>query len=609
MAGKIPQPFIDELLDRTDIVELIDSRVKLKKAGKNYTACCPFHEEKTPSFTVSPDKQFYYCFGCGAAGNALGFLMEYEHQAFPEAVESLAQQQGLEVPREQGNFEDNRQRQDLYTILDKANAYYQEQLRSHRQAEQAQQYLQQRGLTSQVAHQFGIGFAPDGWDNLMSYLGRDDLSLRQLVETGMVIHKPEEQKTYDRFRHRIMFPIRDVRGRVIAFGGRVLGDEKPKYLNSPETEVFHKGRELYGLYEANKANRHLDRLVVVEGYMDVVMLARHGVEYAAATLGTAAGAAHLEKAFRYTKEVVFCFDGDDAGRRAAERALEASLGVLTEGRQVRFMFLPEGEDPDSLVNAQGKEDFESRVQAALPLSEYLFDCYGHDLNLEQAEGRSLLVSRIAPLVARVPEGNFKDQLARLLATQSRSEQSAITDLVVDSTPPEVAPAREHRQPEAGDEAVVTALPQEHPRSGPQRFTLAEEATSLLLQNPDLVGSCAVLDELEGSLQVDLQQLKELVALLQQRQSASLNKIMGAWYGLHGKEGGDQLYRLAAKEQLIAPEQCKDEFEDILTRLVEREQREKPLDVLIEKARNGTITEAEKQQMKQLLQRQSASPDQ
>ena len=351
MAGRIPQKFLDDLLDRVDIVEVVDRRVKLKKTGKNYSARCPFHEEKTPSFSVNPDKQFYYCFGCGAGGNALGFVMDYENVDFLQAVETLAGSLGLEIPREQargGNAQPNRDEgsKTLYAMLEAAAQYYQKQLRTHPQARRAVDYLKQRGLTGHIAKRFDLGFAPPGWDNLLQALGTDDAQRKLLMDAGMLVQN-EAGRTYDRFRDRVIFPIRDQRGRIIAFGGRVLGDDKPKYLNSPETSVFSKGRELYGLYQARQANRKLERVLVVEGYMDVIALAQHDITQASATLGTATSQTHLERLYRLTPEVVFCFDGDAAGRKAALRALEATLPCMEDGRQARFLFLDEGEDPDT----------------------------------------------------------------------------------------------------------------------------------------------------------------------------------------------------------------------------------------------------------------------
>lgn len=446
MAGMIPQSFIDNLLDRVDIVEVVDHRVKLKKTGKNYSACCPFHEEKTPSFTVSPDKQFYYCFGCGASGNALGFIMDYERLSFPESVEQLARVAGLEVPREvqtEAQAKREEEKRSIYTLLEKADEFYQAQLRQHPSKHMAINYLKGRGLDGKIAKEYGVGFAPPGWDNLLKALASNDEDKHLLIEGGMLIHHADEKKIYDRFRHRIMFPIRDTRGRVIGFGGRVLGDDKPKYLNSPETPVFHKGQELYGLYEARQAYRDLPRLLVVEGYMDVVSLAQFGIRYGVATLGTACGEDHLERAFKYTNEVVFCFDGDKAGRAAAHRALESSLASMKDGRLVKFLFLPEGEDPDTLVRQIGPEKFEHMIDLAVPLEDYLFDAVAEGINIRTMEGRASFSRRAAPFLERLPKGVFRELMFENLATRTGLSRSILQELV---TAPAQLPSPEPSKP-------------------------------------------------------------------------------------------------------------------------------------------------------------------
>jgi len=368
MAGRIPQSFIDEVLNRTDIVEVIDTRVPLKKAGREFKACCPFHTEKTPSFTVSQVKQFYHCFGCGEHGTAITFLMDYEHMEFVEAIEELARRAGLEVPRETGTTHSQTPSTLLhYALLERVADYYQEQLRTHPQAGRAVEYLKQRGLTGEVAARFNIGFAPPGWENIAAALDADGTIHKQLLELGLTIERDTGGSAYDRFRDRIQFPIRDRRGRTIGFGGRVLDDSTPKYLNSPESPVFHKGQELYGLFEARKAVRKLERILVVEGYMDVVALAQFGINYAVATLGTATTHEHLERLFRTVPEVVFCFDGDRAGREAAWRALENTLPVLRDGREARFLFLPDEEDPGhSLLLQKSIKETPAGIAATVP---------------------------------------------------------------------------------------------------------------------------------------------------------------------------------------------------------------------------------------------------
>ena len=412
MAGRIPPQFIDELLARTDIVELVNGRVPLRKAGKDYQACCPFHDEKTPSFTVSRDKQFYHCFGCGAHGSAIGFLMEYGRMGFLDAVEELARHAGLELPREATEHQ-GPDLKPVYATLAEAAAIYRRQLREHPEAGRAIDYLKARGLTGEIAARFGLGFAPPGWDLLLRTLG-DGVSTRQrLAEAGLMVE--QDGKRYDRFRERIMFPIRDRRGRVIGFGGRVLGDQKPKYLNSPETPVFHKGRELYGLYEAQQASRQLARLLVVEGYMDVIALAQSGISYAVATLGTATTPDHLQRLLAAAPEVVFCFDGDRAGRDAAWKALETCLPLATGRQELRFLFLPDGEDPDTLVRKEGAAAFEGRVRTALPLSEFLFQHLSTQVDMDTIDGRVRLASLAEPLIGRVPQGLLREMLAARLA--------------------------------------------------------------------------------------------------------------------------------------------------------------------------------------------------
>ncbi|GKW02998.1 DNA primase [Pectobacterium carotovorum subsp. carotovorum] len=402
MAGRIPRVFINDLLARTDIVDLIDARVKLKKQGKNYHACCPFHHEKTPSFTVNGDKQFYHCFGCGAHGTAIDFLMNYDRLEFVETIEELATMHGLEVPYETGTGptkQEIHQRHNQYELMGHISSFYQQALR-HSVGVPALQYLQQRGLSAEVISHFAIGFAPSGWDNVLKRFGEGS-DRNVLNDVGMLVTN-DQGRTYDRFRERVMFPIRDKRGRVIAFGGRVLGNDTPKYLNSPETGIFHKGRQLYGLYEAQQSHKDLKRLLVVEGYMDVVALAQFGIDYAVASLGTSTTAEHIQLLFRATDQVVCCYDGDRAGREAAWRALETALPYLNDGRQLRFMFLPDGEDPDTLVRKEGKAAFEQRMVQALPLSQFLFETLQQQVDMSSADGRTKLGILAMPLIGQVP---------------------------------------------------------------------------------------------------------------------------------------------------------------------------------------------------------------
>ncbi|HUH31057.1 MAG TPA: DNA primase [Rhodanobacter sp.] len=434
MRGLIPDSFIDELLARVDIVDVIERRVPLKKAGKEWMACCPFHNERSPSFSVSPAKQFYHCFGCGAHGSAIKFLMEYDRLEFPDAVDELAQTVGLQVPRETSrNAAPREDKTDLYTLLDAAANWYAGEL-PHSAAAQA--YCAKRGLDAETIAHFRLGWAPGGYDGVIKALGHDARRMQLLTEAGMVASN-ERGSNYDRFRERLMFPILDRRGRVIAFGGRILQDKpphtdpqadppepavaaahSPKYLNSPETPLFHKGRELFALWQVKQANNHLPRIVVVEGYMDVIALHQAGLPIAVATLGTATTPEHTEVLFRAAPDVVFCFDGDRAGRAAAWKALDAALPRLRDGRQAYFLFLPDGEDPDSLVRKEGKAGFEQRIKAATPLSEYFFNELGHDVDTSSLDGRARLAERARPLLARLPDGAFRDLMGQELEKRS-----------------------------------------------------------------------------------------------------------------------------------------------------------------------------------------------
>ena len=414
MAGRIPQNFIDDLITRTDIVEVINSRVPLKRKGKEFSACCPFHNEKTPSFTVSEPKQFYYCFGCHAKGNAIGFLMEYEHLNYVEAIESLAADQHLDIPREQGSHVNQSQedKQPYYNILEEASALFQAQLKI---SERAVEYLKQRGLTGEVAKKFNIGYAPDGWGFLTDTLGTSSENLKALTKTGLIVTN-DNNKTYDRFRDRIIFPITDQRGRIIGFGGRILDQGEPKYLNSPENTVFHKGLELYGLYETKQALRQIDRILVVEGYMDVVALAQNGINYAVASLGTATTTEQIQKTFRATHEIVYCYDGDNAGKKAAWRALENTLSVIRDGMIAKFLFLPDKEDPDTMVRKEGKEAFENRIINASTLSDFLFDNLKNEYDISTNEGKAQLASNANALIKKMHNSFFKDLLIEELSS-------------------------------------------------------------------------------------------------------------------------------------------------------------------------------------------------
>jgi len=571
MAGRIPQAFIDDLLDRVDVVEVVGARLNLRKAGKNYTARCPFHDEKTPSFSVSPDKQFFYCFGCGAGGNAIGFVMDYDHLDFPAAIAQLASHAGLSLPAETVPDDVQSKRRDaLHAMLGRADRYYREQLRDHPAAPAAVTYLKQRGVSGQIARDFGIGLAPPGWDNLLNKLGGDDDSRALLKECGLLVEQAEEGRLYDRFRHRIMFPIRDTRGRTLGFGARVLGDDKPKYLNSPETNIFHKGRELYGLYEAQRQLRDNSSLVLVEGYMDVVALAQHGIVNAVATLGTAATAEHLGKAYRYTHEVVFCFDGDAAGRQAARRALETCLPLMKDGRSARFLFLPQGEDPDSLVRKIGAEKFRQLIDSAHPLSQFLFDISAEGLDLTTPDHCARLSQRVAPLLKRIPLGVFHQLMLQQLAERTGIEQRALTKLF-DPVHPEQIEGQEHSRPVRPMRGHHGQFPQTTQlRVRKMRLSPVQRLIALLVNQPAAVSAIADINSLKTLDLPDLELLLAVIELLRKHPDYSLNHILGYWRGVYGAREGERLASIAAVDLANASEStvalCHTEMNEIVQAL-------------------------------------------
>ena len=436
----IPESFIQELLHRVDIVDLIDSYVPLKKAGANYAACCPFHNEKTPSFTVSQTKQFYHCFGCSAHGTAIGFLMEYSGLGFVDAIKELASRVGMQVPEEEARRpHDGPKLTTLAEIMARAAKYYYEQLK---RSEKAIDYLKRRGLSGEIAQRFGIGYAPDNWQGLEAAF--DDYSRPELQQAGLVIRN-EQGRLYDRFRDRVMFPIINQKGEVIAFGGRVIGEGEPKYLNSPETPLFEKGRELFGLPQARQALRETNTAIVVEGYMDVVALAQHGVGNAVATLGTATTATHVQKLLRQVDRIVYCFDGDSAGRKAAWRALENSLEALPAQKSIGFVFLSAQDDPDSFVRDHGKAAFERLIAQATPLSEFLLHELMSRCEMSSAEGRARLVAEAKPLLLRLQTPLLRLQLVKRVAEESGFSQQEVERLCDLRPIARPAPARAPRQ--------------------------------------------------------------------------------------------------------------------------------------------------------------------
>jgi len=580
MAGRIPQGFIDELLNRVDIVDVIGARVPLKKAGREYHACCPFHNEKTPSFTVSPNKQFYHCFGCGAHGSAVSFLMDYEHFEFPEAIEELARGVGLEVPREAGVSTDrtSQQRDDHYSLLERVDRFYRAQLRDHPQAAQAVDYLKRRGLSGEIAARFGLGYAPAGWDSLLNHLGPDSNACKLAVELGLLVRR-DDGRLYDRFRDRIMFPIRDRRGRTIGFGGRVMGDEKPKYMNSPESPVFHKGQELYGLFEARKDSQKLERLLVVEGYMDVVALAQFGMSNAVATLGTATTPEHLERLYRTVNEVVFCFDGDAAGRRAAWRALENALPVLRDGREARFLFLPEGEDPDSLIRKIGCDEFRKKTVDSIPLSQFFYESLTQQVDTRSVDGRAHLVELARPLLQKLPDSAFRDLMLDQLTKISGLPADRLASRILgDEKPQPVGPVSKRRPSGSGQSPVRTAI-------------------RLLLEAPELGRG---IERPTGFEDLDLPGvglLSELLEIAAHSPNLSAASILEHW---RGQPEEQQLARLATLPLQVPESGYQAEFLGALQRLVEQRNAQRTEQLLF-KDRDKGLTGSEKSELKQLLE--------
>lgn len=578
MASRIPTEFIDELLARTDIVEIIGSRITLKKGGQNYTALCPFHQEKTASFSVSQDKQFYYCFGCQATGSALKFIMEHDHLDFIPAVEMLAAKTGMQIPREEDpQYDEKRRKQkSLYEILEKSNQFYKRQLRHHEDKDRAVNYLKNRGISGPVARDFAIGYAPKGWDNLSRKLAITNADRRLLIDSGMLIEREEENKIYDRFRDRIMFPIRDLRGRVIAFGGRIIDAGQPKYLNSPETRVFHKGRELYGLYEARRATQKLTRILVTEGYMDVVMLAQHGISFAVATLGTATSSEHIGLIFRLVPDVIFCFDGDEAGRNAAWKALNEALPLMSDGRSAKFLFLPDGEDPDSLVRKEGQQGFMARFAECQHLPEFFFDALGSEVDLSSLEGKAKLSKLAMPMINRIPEGVLKQLMVNELA--------ALTGLETDRLL-RAATQDESRSGTTSRNGRRNRSPQ--PRQHAQ-LSIEELAMALLFRQPELVDQLAdaeyaPLDDLKDK---DSQLLKEMIRLIRANIGMTPQKLLNYF---NNNTDYERLRRLSRLEHLLPADQLISEYQGAIRKLSERS-KEQSYQSLREKIKDKPLSE-------------------
>ncbi len=567
--ARIPDAFIDDLLARTDIVELIGSRVPLKRQGREYSARCPFHDERSPSFTVSPTKQFYHCFGCGAHGTAISFLMNYDRLEFLDAVDELAKRVGMEVPRDTQQRNVNPDSVDQYAALEAANKFFQKQLAA---SPKALAYFERRGVSAEIRAQFGLGYAPDGYSALKDALGTDERRMKLLERVGL-FSKNDKGHVYDKFRDRVMFPIHDRRGRTIAFGGRVLEkDDGPKYLNSPETALFHKGRELYGLWQVRQANTKIERLIVVEGYMDVIALFQHGVAQAVATLGTATTPDHAELLFRNAPDVYFCFDGDAAGRRAAGKAMESVLPRMKDGRQAFFLFLPDGEDPDTLVRSEGREGFDARLGQAVPLSQFFYDDLAKDVNLGTLDGKARMAERAKPLLAQIPDGAFGDLM--------RQRLTELTGVGAARTSAPAAPPARPRLPPAQT----------------QKRSLVRSAIALLLQQPALALDLQPPYTFGVLRQPGVPLLAELIALVRERPEITTGALLEHFAE---REEGAALQKLAM--QALPGEEAKwrDEFLDAMAQL-ERQTLHQRIDELQAKQREVGLDDGDKTELRALL---------
>ena len=575
LSGRIPREFIDDLLVRIDIVDLIDSHVPLKKAGSSYVARCPFHAEKSPSFSVNRKKQFYHCFGCGAGGNAVSFLMEFSHLDFVEAIEDLASFAGVDVPREAADYSSKKQDYSgLYAILEQVAVFYVEQLRKSSQGAKAVEYLKSRGLSGEIAKTFSLGYAPNEWGALAT---RFDNQL--LIDAGMLVKK-DDGKVYDRFRGRLVFPIRDKRKRVIGFGGRVLDDSLPKYLNSPETAIFSKGRELYGLSELLDKLSKPKRILIVEGYMDVLALSQFGVAYSVAALGTATSKTHLDLLFRFTSELVFCFDGDMAGQKAAWRAVQEAFPCLKDGRQIKVMLLPQGQDPDSLIRREGLEAFEERVQASQVLSAYFFEYLCKDIDLSVVEGRSQLLSEAKPYVEKIPAGFFREMMVARL-----KELSASPVMEVFENPAMLEESNHSR-------TVGVKKHEGQVKLSPVRIVIA-----LLLQNPGLI---EFVEQREAEwLDVDfpgmavLKEVIQAIETVKQKDTAVLSEYF------RGKPSEKVVNTLINWDFFILEQGVEAEFSGALNRLLEQ-MEEVVLNQLLMKEKSEGLSQDEKSQLRKLL---------
>ncbi|MGA9421438.1 MAG: DNA primase, partial [Rhodanobacteraceae bacterium] len=576
MAGRIPDSFIDDLLARVDIVDVVQERVPLKKSGRDFSARCPFHDERSPSFTVSPTKQFYHCFGCGAHGSAIKFLMEYDRLEFPDAVEELAARVGVKVPHEGGGRQVPREdATDLYALLDSATTFYRRELET---SKQAGAYLAGRGLDEATLARFNVGYAPDRWDALKNALGTSPQRIALLEKAGMLT-SGDRGSRYDRFRNRVMFPIHDRRGRTIAFGGRIMpsgeGNDGPKYLNSPETPLFHKGRELFGLAEVRATHAKIPRLIVVEGYMDAIALHQFGATQAVATLGTATTRDHAEILFRQCADVYFCFDGDRAGRQAAWRAVESVLPRMRDGRQAYFVFLPEGEDPDSVIRKEELDGFEQRLADAMPLSTFFFAEIGKDVNLASLDGRARLAERARPLLAEVPDGAFRDlMLAELDRRSGMSVQLA--------------------RPPGGTARTHGSTP---------RRSLVRTAVALLVQNPGLAVALQPPWRFAALRQAGVPLLIELIEFCRARPDISTAGLIERYAD---REEASAFAKLAVIEFPGGEDEARMEFVDAIAQL-DRQSVQQRLDDLLKQKTESSLDNEETAELRELLASKGRAP--
>lgn len=580
MPNYIPRHFINELIERCDIVELINARLPLKKRGANFLACCPFHNEKTPSFTVSPSKQIYHCFGCGVSGNGIGFIMAFERVEFVEAIEILAAQYSLTVPYEENGKQREREnqhsQQDLFSVLERVKNYYQRQLFRDEGNQNAMAYLQKRGLSIDTIKRFALGYSPQGWDNLQKKVINNALLQEQLIKTGMLIKK-DNNSCYDHFRNRIMFPIYDQRGHVIGFGARTITNETPKYLNSPETILFHKGNELYSLYHARQKPSALASIIIVEGYMDVLTLSQVGITQVVATLGTAITTEHIRRLLRYTSDLVFCFDGDAAGQKAAWRALETLLPLLQDGIQARFVFLPEGEDPDTIIQKEGAEAFKQRIQDAHSLSEFFFQQLSHQADLSKLEGRAKLKQRVVPLLNKMPDS--------LLAHMMKQRLAAILRI-------EVAELNRYLIPKVQSNTAVTVMQDKNStQAKPLKLALM-----LLIQYPYLSKTVKDIFSLKDLELKESELWHEIFIFLEQNPEANTASIIEYF---RASPYNSAIMEFATYEHLIPDDGINAEFSGAIERLCEL-QREQKVEHLLSKANQVGLNSEEKKNLQDLI---------